>query len=497
MRQLTTLTDRLEQKGLLTNVDLLDKDVLIGRLVNDSRTVGPDAMFVAIKGDESDGHLFIDKAVENGAIAIVCETVPGDLQTRFPGTALVAVSNSRLAWAELSAAYFDDPARDLTLVGITGTNGKSTTAHLVHHVLGHVGHSSGLVGTIAYQVGANRLEATHTTPDAFELTRMMHEMRQAGCVACVMEVSSHAITQHRVAALAFDVAVFTNLTQDHLDYHRTFQEYLQAKKKLFTDLAPQATAVFNADDPAGAEMVGDSSAKKLSYGQSNSADIRFEVLDKGVDGLVLRLDGLKGKYRLVGSFNAYNIAAAYSAARALDLQSGDIVGALAVAPPVPGRFEQLNTAGGGLVIVDYAHTPDALRNVLTTARPIVPPDARLICVFGCGGNRDADKRPRMGRIAEDLADVVIATSDNPRTEDPEQILNDVRAGLEEPGRAFWIADRRRAIEKAAEIATARDVVVLAGKGHETYQVIGTEKVPFDDRELARELFDIPDPRQTS
>lgn len=497
MNQLKKLTDRLEQKGLLTEVDLFDKDVMIGRLVNDSRLVGPDALFVAIKGDESDGHLFIDKAVENGAIAIVCETVPGDLKTRFPGTALVTVRNSRLAWAELSAAYFDDPARELALVGITGTNGKSTTAHLVHHVLETLGRPAGLVGTITYQVRAHRQEATHTTPDAFELSRLLHEMHEAGCVACTMEVSSHAIAQHRVAALSFDVAVFTNLTQDHLDYHRTFEEYLQAKKKLFTDLAPEATAVFNADDPSGADMVADSNARKLSYGQSSSADIRFEVLDKGVDGLVLRLDGLKGKYRLVGSFNAYNICAAYSAARALDLQSGDIVGALAVAPPVPGRFEQLKTAGGGLVIVDYAHTPDALRNVLKTARPIVPSGARLICVFGCGGNRDVDKRPKMGRIAEELADVVIATSDNPRTEDPESILHDIRAGLEKPERAFWIADRRGAIKKAAEIAAARDVVVLAGKGHETYQVIGTDKVPFDDHEVARELFDITDTPQTS
>ncbi|MDX1430030.1 MAG: UDP-N-acetylmuramoyl-L-alanyl-D-glutamate--2,6-diaminopimelate ligase, partial [Rhodothermales bacterium] len=428
MNRLSSLTDRLRRKKLVTEADPFDKDVEIDRLSNDSREVGPNAMFVAIRGDEADGHLFIDKAVENGAIAVVCETVPGELRLRHPGTVFATVSDSRAAWAELSAEFFDDPGNELTLVGTTGTNGKSTTAHLIHSVLASLGTPCGLIGTISYKIADEVLPATHTTPDAFDLASLLKRMVDQGCAACSMEVSSHALAQRRVATLDFDVAVFTNLTQDHLDFHGSFDDYLRAKKLLFTGLGTDATAVYNADDPSADRVLSETRAQTLSFGQSDRADVRFEVLESGLDGLVLGLDGSRRKYRLVGPFNAYNISAAYCAARALGFQSGDVIEALAAAPPVPGRFEQLHLANGGLVIVDYAHTPDALTRVLSAARAILPEDGRLICVFGCGGDRDPDKRSRMGSIAEQDADLVIVTSDNPRSENPGRILDDIRTG---------------------------------------------------------------------
>ncbi len=497
MRGLNALTDRLRRRGLLAEADPFDKDVQIDRLVNDSRKVGPNAMFVAIKGDEVDGHLFIDKAVENGAIAIVCETVPGVLRNRHPGTVFATVTDSRTAWAELSSAFFDDPGEELTLIGTTGTNGKSTTAYLLYEVLTTLGMRCGLVGTITYRIGTRERPATHTTPDAYDLSGLLRDMVSEGCHACSMEVSSHALSQKRVAALQFQVAIFTNLTQDHLDYHGSFDDYLESKKLLFTGLGSDATAVYNADDPSAEKVVSGTRAHTLSFGQSDGADVRFEVLDKGLNGLVLSLNGVTRQYRLVGSFNAYNISAAYCAARALDFQSGDIIEALAAAPPVPGRFEQLPLPGGGLVIVDYAHTPDALANVLRSARSIAQAGSRLICVFGCGGDRDPDKRFRMGAIAEGLADHVIVTSDNPRSEDPASILSDIRKGLSEPDAASWIVDRKAAIEAAAEAALPNDIVVIAGKGHETYQIIDGDKIPFDDRVVARRAFGLSENGITS
>jgi UDP-N-acetylmuramoyl-L-alanyl-D-glutamate--2,6-diaminopimelate ligase len=309
-----------------------------------------------------------------------------------------------------------------------------------------------------------------------------------------MEVSSHALSQDRVAGVRFQRAVYTNLTQDHLDFHADLSAYRKAKKTLFSSLQSTAVAVYNSDDPHGDFMVSDIHAETLSYGQNQRADIRFEILGNDREGLRLRLDGYTQTFRLVGSFNAYNLSAAYGTARALDYQSGDILEALAAAPPVPGRFEQIQVPDGPLVVVDYAHTPDALANVLRAARTILPSGGRLISVFGCGGDRDRSKRPIMGAAAERYADVVIATSDNPRTEDPQAILADIRSGLAKPGAAGWIVDRRAAIAEAASMSRGDDIVVIAGKGHETYQVIGTRKVSFDDREVARTAFGINDAR---
>ena len=496
MIRLSVLLKRLESTGLLLRGAGRIGGAEIDHLASDSRAVGPGGLFVAIRGEKADGHLFIDKAVQNGAIAIVCEAVPAEVRRRHAGTAFVHVANTRAALAELAAAFYGDPSRELALVGVTGTNGKTTTAHLVHHLLTQLGKKMGLIGTITFHLGGPPMPATHTTPDALALNRMLREMVRQGCDGCAMEVSSHALDQDRVRALAYDVAVFTNLTRDHLDYHGSFQNYLAAKKKLFDALPETATALYNRDDPAGPQIIADTAARLLSYGRTpqsegrlSEADVQMDVLENRLDGLRLRIDGVEQAFRLVGLFNAYNLAAAYGTGRALGYAPADVLGALASAPPVPGRFETLRFAGGTTVVIDYAHTPDALENVLGTIQATKAPSAALWCVFGCGGDRDAGKRRPMGALAERYADRVVVTSDNPRTEAPEGIMNDIRRGMDRPAEAAWIVDRREAITYAARHAAPGDVVLIAGKGHETYQLIGTERRPFDDRAVAQEAFE--------
>lgn len=489
---LSTLLNRLDRAGLLIGVEggPSADAITIDHLADDSREVRPDGMFVAVRGVETDGHLFIDKAVQNGAAAVVCEAVPEKAQMRFPGTAFVRVADSRKALAELAAAFYDDPSHALRMVGITGTNGKTTTAFLVHHMLTVLKEKPGLIGTIETRIGEEAIATALTTPGALKVQGLLRRMVDAGCTACAMEVSSHALEQERVGATQFDVGVFTNLSVDHLDYHGTLQEYRAAKKKLFDDLPADATAVYNRDDPAGAQMVADTAARTLSYGTSEAADIRVEVLENRLDGLRLRLDGMIGTFRLVGGFNAYNLAAAYGAGRAMGYEASAVLQAMEVAPPVPGRFEQLVFDDGTTVIVDYAHTPDALENVLRAIHATKPPASALWCVFGCGGDRDTSKRRVMGSIAEQHADHVIVTSDNPRTEEPEAIMNDIRRGMNRPTDAQWIVDREAAIRAAASQARPGDVVLIAGKGHEPYQVVGTERRPFDDRKIAKRYFEL-------
>ncbi len=488
MIDLKTLHDRLAATGLLLKKQGALGGVRVDHLARDSRAVGPGGLFVAIRGEQADGHRFVDRAIQNGAVAVVAEAMPAGDAGAARGVVWLQVRDSRAALAELAAAFYGDPSRALKMVGVTGTNGKTTTAFLIHYLLTQLGVKAGLIGTIVYDLGAEQREATHTTPDALDLQRMLRVMVDAGCAACAMEVSSHALDQDRVRAIDYDVAVFTNLTQDHLDYHGSFGAYLAAKKKLFDGLAPGATALCNADDPSGQQVVADTAARVIRYGQTPGADLRFEVVSNRVDGLRLRLDGRERTFRLVGLFNAYNLAAAYGAGCALGVDPEAVLDVLAEAPPVPGRFEQIRFDDGTTVIVDYAHTPDALENVLRTIRHTKSPGAALWCVFGCGGDRDPDKRRLMGALAERYADHVIVTSDNPRTEDPEKILNDIRRGMDRPAEALWIVDRREAIREAARRAAPGDVVLVAGKGHETYQIIGTEKLPFDDREEVRRSF---------
>ena len=488
-----TLRRRLREHDLLTSVQAGPKapapdSLVVEHLTDDSRTVEPGGAFVAIRGTTADGHSFIDKAIANGARLVVCEAVPDAVRERVPGAVFAQVTDTRVALAEMAAALYDDPADALHLVGVTGTNGKTTVAFLVHHVLETLGTTTGLLSTIEVRTGGGTTDSALTTPGPIELQRTLRRMVDDGCTACAMEVSSHALDQDRVHGLDFSVGIFTNITTDHLDYHGTPRAYRQAKKKLFDDLNSDATALYNADDEAGALMVADTAATPVSYALDHDADIRPEIRESRVDGLQLALDGHERSFRLAGRFNAYNLAAAYGAGRALGHDAEAVLDALAKAPPVPGRFEQLAFADGPTVVVDYAHTPDALDNVLRAVRDTAPADATLWCVFGCGGDRDPSKRGTMGGIAEELADRVVVTSDNPRTEEPEAILNDIRQGVRRPDEMQWIVDREDAIAAAAEGAGPGDIVVIAGKGHETYQTIGTEKRPFDDRDMARKYF---------
>ena len=499
MIALHALLDRLDRTGLVVGRHGSFDNRNVDRLTNDSRQVGKNGLFVAISGLHADGHAFIDKAVQNGAIAVVCEAMPADHETRFAGIAFVHVTDSRAAHAELGAAFYGDPSQDLTLIGVTGTNGKTTVTYLLHHALTQLGRKTGLIGTIEIRVGDEVIDASLTTPDAADIHRLFRRMVDAGCTAAAMEVSSHALDQERVRSVAFDAAAFTNLSRDHLDYHKTLDAYLAAKKKLFDGLAPGAVAAYNIDDGAGEAMVADTAATRISYGAQAGAHVRLEVEENRIDGLQLTIDGESRRFRLVGRFNAYNLAAAYAVLSGLGFGRIEILDALQEAPPVPGRFELIRAPDGRFAVVDYAHTPDALENVLQTAAATKDAGARIICVFGCGGDRDREKRPMMGAAAERLADLVLVTSDNPRTEDPERIMADIREGFERPDEVEWIADRRQAIREALTRAHPRDVVVVAGKGHETYQIIGTEKVHMDDREIVRQAFEdasAPDAQQT-
>lgn len=489
----SALLRRFRRQGLLKGVQRgvqmdASESFEIEHLTDDSREVEPAGGFVAIRGTEADGHSFIDKAVANGARVVVCEDMPEAARDRFPETDFAHVVDTRVALAEAAAALYDDPAESLRLVGVTGTNGKTTVAFLLHNVLGTLGETAGLLSTIEVRTGRSTSEAVLTTPGPLDLHSTLRRMVDDGCTACAMEVSSHALDQDRVHGLGYEAAVFTNLTVDHLEYHGTPVAYRLAKKKLFDELDRSATAIYNADDEAGPEMVADTDARTVSFALDHDADITPQIRESSVEGLRLAIDGRERRFRLAGRFNAYNLAAAYGTGRALGYDPDSVLDALAEAPPVPGRFEQLRFENGPTVVVDYAHTPDALENILQAVREIMPEDAALWCVFGCGGDRDPSKRSTMGSIAEQKADHVIVTSDNPRTEEPDAIMSDIREGMSRPNDARWIVDRGAAIRAAAEGAKTSDVVVIAGKGHEAYQIIGTEKRSFDDRERARHYF---------
>ncbi|MFB6271324.1 MAG: UDP-N-acetylmuramoyl-L-alanyl-D-glutamate--2,6-diaminopimelate ligase [Salinibacter sp.] len=487
------LRRRFREAGVLEEThcgsDVPDPDArTISGLTDDSRDVEPGGAFVAVRGVDADGHSFIDMAVDNGARLVVCEAVPDRARERFPGTVFARVLDTRMALAEAAAAWYGDPADDLRLVGVTGTNGKTTVAYLVHHLLGVLGTKAGLLSTIEVRTGAETTKMNLTTPGPLALHRTLRKMVDAGCAACAMEVSSHALDQKRVHGLDYEAALFTNLSVDHLNYHGTLEAYRAAKKRLFDGLGPEATALYNADDEAGPTMVADTDASGVSFALDGEADVEVSVVESRIDGLCLRIDGHERGFRLAGRFNAYNLAAAYGIGTALSFAPNAVLDALSEAPPVPGRFEPLRFADGTTVVVDYAHTPDALENILQAVRATMPQDATLWCVFGCGGDRDPSKRSTMGRIAEQRADRVIVTSDNPRTEEPVAILRDIRTGVRRPDAMRWIVDREEAIQAAADAAAPGDVVVIAGKGHETTQTLGTDTRPFDDREMARRYF---------
>ena len=458
----------------------------VGGLTYDSRAVKPGDCFFAVRGTQADGHAFIPAAVAAGAAAVVCEQLPAD---PAPGVTYVAVPDSAGAMADLAAAFYDYPSRELKLVGITGTNGKTTTATLLYDLVRALGYKAGLISTVVYRIEGREVEATHTTPDSIRLNALMREMADAGCEFCFMECSSHAIVQERTRSLSFAGGIFSNITHDHLDYHKTFAEYIRAKKRFFDMLPAGSFALTNLDDRNGRVMVQNTAAAVHTYSLRGMADFRCRIVETHLDGMLLRIDGQEVWVGLLGRFNAYNLLAVYGTAVLLGLDRSEVLRVLSTLRPVSGRFEIVRAANGTTAVVDYAHTPDALENVLRTIEEIRTPQQQLLVVCGCGGDRDRTKRPEMAQIAVQYASTAIFTSDNPRHESPEAILDEMVAGLDPGTRYLRIADRAEAIRTAVMLSHPGDVILVAGKGHETYQIIGDVKHHFDDREEVRRAFE--------
>jgi UDP-N-acetylmuramoyl-L-alanyl-D-glutamate--2,6-diaminopimelate ligase len=456
----------------------------ISHIAFDSRKVEPDSLFVAVRGTQVDGHDYIEAAREKGAIAIVAQTpAPNDLDR----TVWLQVPDSAEALGRLATAYFGDPSRDFRLVGVTGTNGKTTVATLLYDLFTGLGYRCGLVSTVEMRVGEQRLPSTHTTPDPLGLNDALATMRDAGCDYVFMEVSSHAVAQRRIAGLHFAGGVFTNMSHDHLDYHGSFRAYIEAKKKFFDNLSNTAFALVNADDKRGAVMVQNTLAAPQRYSLRGPADFKAKILDNSPEGLHLDIGNREVHFRLLGAFNAYNLLAAYGTAVLLGQDADEVLTVLSALTSARGRLEYVRAPAGQLTgIVDYAHTPDALEKVLTTLRDILSPTGgRILTVVGAGGDRDRTKRPKMAHIAARLSEQLILTSDNPRSEDPAAILDELEAGLPTAdlrAKALRIEDRRSAIRTAVRLARPGDIILVAGKGHENYQEIKGTKYPFDDRE---------------
>lgn len=483
MNDMKKLSELIENTPVVTVCG--DAGVEIGSLAYDSRVVCPGTCFFAVPGTQCDGHDFIPGAVGRGAAAVVCERLP---EARAEGVTYVVVTDSAGAMADMAAAFYDHPSRRMKLVGITGTNGKTTTVTLLYELVRALGYRAGLISTVVYRLGDRTVEATHTTPDSIRLNAMLREMADEGCAYCFMECSSHAIVQQRTRGLAFAGGIFSNITHDHLDYHRTFAEYIRAKKLFFDGLPAGAFALTNADDRNGRVMVQNTAAEVHTYSLRAQADFRCRIVEMHLDGMLLRLDGQDVWVALPGRFNACNLLAVYGAARLLGLERDEVLPVMSGLQPVSGRFEVIRAENGTQAVVDYAHTPDALENVLRTIEELRKPAQQLIVVCGCGGDRDRTKRPEMARIAVKYATTAVFTADNPRHESAEAILDEMVAGLDAAARCVRIADRAEAIRTAVLLTRPGDILLVAGKGHETYQIVGDEKRHFDDREEIRKNF---------
>ncbi|QIX62780.1 UDP-N-acetylmuramoyl-L-alanyl-D-glutamate--2,6-diaminopimelate ligase [Hymenobacter sp. BT18] len=465
-------------------------DVAVHGLTLDSRQAAPGTVFFALRGATVDGHQFVNKAVELGASAVVVEELPAELN---PATTYVQVADSAATMARVAAAFYGHPSRQLKLVGVTGTNGKTTCATVLHKLFRELGYHVGLLSTVQNQIDEEVIPATHTTPDAIRLNALLSRMLQAGCTHVFMEVSSHAVVQHRVTGLHFTGGVFTNITHDHLDYHGTFDNYLKAKKGFFDALPKSAFALTNADDKRGPVMLQNVAGRRETYSLRGPATFRARLIENAVHGLHLELDGREAQFRLIGVFNAYNLLAVYGAAVLLGEDPTEVLTVLSGLTSAPGRFEPVVSARTRVTgIVDYAHTPDALENVLQTIADIRQPSQQIITVVGCGGNRDGAKRPIMANLACQGSSRVVLTSDNPRFEDPNDILTQMQAGVkpQDLGKVLTIADRREAIKTACALAGPGDIVLVAGKGHESYQEIKGVKTDFDDKRVLLEMFEL-------
>lgn len=462
-------------------------DIAINKMDFDSRNIEANDVFVAIRGTISNGHDYIDKAIALGAVAIVCDTLPEQLAS---GITYIQVKDTNKALAFMAANYFGNPSEKLKLVGITGTNGKTTIASLLYQLYKKAGFKVGLLSTVKILVDNTEYKATHTTPDSITINHYLKEMVEDGVEYCFMEVSSHGIHQKRTEALHFAGGVFTNLSHDHLDYHPTFAEYRDVKKSFFDNLPKTAFALSNIDDKNGPVMLQNTAAKKLTYALKSYADYKAQILENQLSGLLLKINGNEVWVKLIGTFNAYNLLAIYGTAVELGMESLEVLRLLSDLESVSGRFQFIVSSSNITAIVDYAHTPDALENVLKTINDIRTKNEQLITVVGCGGNRDKAKRPIMAGIATELSDKVILTSDNPRNEDPVVIINEMEQGIAPQNykKSLSITDRKQAIKTACQLAQPNDIVLIAGKGHETYQEVNGVRHHFDDMETITELL---------
>ena len=462
-------------------------NVAISSVTFDSRKVKKDSLFIATRGTASDGHHYIELAIEAGAVAVVCEDLP---ETLNENVTYVKVLDSSASLGYIACNFYDNPSEKLKLVGITGTNGKTTTVTLLFNLFRGLGYNVGLLSTVENKINTTVIPSTHTTPDALALNELLAKMVEAGCQYAFMEVSSHAIVQHRITGLKFTGAAFSNITHDHLDYHKTFEEYIRAKKMFFDNLQDDAFALTNKDDRNGLVMLQNTKAKKYSYGLKSIADFKCRVVENHLNGLLLSIDNQEVWVKLIGSFNAYNVLVVYSIAILLKQDKVQVLTTLSNLNSVEGRFQYIKSKNGIVAIVDYAHTPDALKNVLETIKDIRTGNEQVITLVGCGGDRDAAKRPIMAQIACEYSNKVVLTSDNPRSEDPEDILNQMQAGINpvDMKKTLRISDRKEAIRTAVAFAKEGDIILIAGKGHEKYQEIKGVKHPFDDFEIVKENF---------
>lgn len=478
-------------KDILYNVALQSvqgtTDVRINSIQYDSRKVDKNDVFIAIKGMHSDGHLFIEKAIENGASVIVAEFLP---ENKIKNITYVEVESSSLALAFMAANFYQHPSENLKLIGITGTNGKTTVASLLYNLFKAAGYKVGLISTVKIMVGDTSFSTSHTTPDSLVINSYLKQMNAIGVEFCFMEVSSHGIHQHRSAGLTFEGGIFTNLSHDHLDYHSSFAEYRDVKKSFFDGLPKTAFALTNVDDKNGQIMLQNTKAKTYSYALKSYADYRTQILENHFKGLLLKINDNEIWVKLIGSFNAYNLTAVFACADILGLEKDELLCLMSTLENVSGRFEYFVTTNNITVVVDYAHTPDALKNVLHTINDIRTKNELLISVVGCGGDRDKTKRPKMGHIASALSSKVIFTSDNPRSENPESIISEMEQGVEPQNfmKVMAITNRKQAIKAACQLANANDIILVAGKGHETYQEINGVRSEFNDYEVAMECL---------
>lgn len=476
---------------LLNRIPVLEihgkNDREVSALVFDSRKVTEDSLYVAVIGTVADGHSFIASSIEKGAKTIVCEELPENLDQNIT---YIKVKDSSKTLGQLASNFYGNPSEKLKLIGVTGTNGKTSVSTLLFDVFKNLGYNSALLSTVEIRVGDEIIPATHTTPDVITINQILAKAVESGCEFAFMEVSSHGISQNRTEGLHFKIAGFTNLTHDHLDYHKTFDEYLKTKKRFFDELNDDAIAITNVDDKNGNVMLQNTKAKKKSYALKTMADYHGRTLEVDFNGMLLNFNGKEFWTTLTGKFNVYNLLLVFGIASELGFQQEEILQAISILKRVSGRFETFKSDGGIFFIVDYAHTPDALENVLDSVNDIRTKNERLITVFGCGGDRDHSKRPEMGNIATKKSTLAIITSDNPRTEDPAVIIKEIEAGVEPQNFSKYtsIPDRREAIKMAIKFAEPKDIIVVAGKGHENYQEINGVKHHFDDKEVINELW---------